>query len=85
MLPETGHFQSDALQGRALRHPQILIGKLLSNNLINLGIYDEVKKELEAAGKSLAEIEELEPEPSLGNGGLDVWPPASWIPSPRWA
>ena len=49
---------------------EFLIGKLLSNNLINLGLYDEVKKELAAAGKSLAEIEELEPEPSLGNGGL---------------
>ena len=49
---------------------EFLIGKLLSNNRINLGLYDEVKKELAAAGKSLAEIEELEPEPSLGNGGL---------------
>lgn len=49
---------------------EFLIGKLLSNNLINLGIYDEVKGELEAAGKSLSEIEEVEPEPSLGNGGL---------------
>ncbi len=49
---------------------EFLIGKLLSNNLINLGLYDEVKKELDAAGKNLAEIEELEPEPSLGNGGL---------------
>ncbi len=49
---------------------EFLIGKLLSNNLINLGIYDEVKEALEAAGKSLAEIEELELEPSLGNGGL---------------
>ena len=49
---------------------EFLIGKLLSNNLINLGLYDEVKKELATAGKSLAEIEELEPEPSLGNGGL---------------
>ena len=49
---------------------EFLIGKLLSNNLINLGIYDDVKKELELAGRSLAEIEELEPEPSLGNGGL---------------
>ena len=49
---------------------EFLIGKLLSNNLINLGLYDEVKKELAAAGKNLAEIEELEPEPSLGNGGL---------------
>ncbi len=49
---------------------EFLIGKLLSNNLINLGIYDDVKKELEKAGKSLAEIEEIEAEPSLGNGGL---------------
>ena len=49
---------------------EFLIGKLLSNNLINLGIYDEIKKSLEAAGKSLAEIEEIELEPSLGNGGL---------------
>ena len=49
---------------------EFLIGKLLSNNLINLGIYDEISRELEAAGKSLAEIEECEPEPSLGNGGL---------------
>lgn len=49
---------------------EFLIGKLLSNNLINLGLYDEVKEELEAAGKHLAEIEEMEPEPSLGNGGL---------------
>lgn len=49
---------------------EFLIGKLLSNNLINLGIYEEVNAELEAAGKSLAEIEEVEPEPSLGNGGL---------------
>ena len=49
---------------------EFLIGKLLSNNLINLGIYDEVKAELAAAGKSLAEIEEIEAEPSLGNGGL---------------
>ena len=49
---------------------EFLIGKLLSNNLINLGIYDEVALLLKGNGKSLAEIEELEPEPSLGNGGL---------------
>ena len=49
---------------------EFLIGKLLSNNLINLGIYEEVKQLLEKNGKSLAEIEETEPEPSLGNGGL---------------
>ena len=49
---------------------EFLIGKLLSNNLINLGIYDEVKETLEKNGKSLAEIEEIELEPSLGDGGL---------------
>ena len=49
---------------------EFLIGKLLSNNLINLGIFADVKAELELAGKSIYEIEELEPEPSLGNGGL---------------
>lgn len=49
---------------------EFLIGKLLSNNLINLGIYDEVREALKEAGKSLAEIEEIEAEPSLGNGGL---------------
>ncbi|HEN1040168.1 TPA: glycogen/starch/alpha-glucan family phosphorylase [Streptococcus agalactiae] len=49
---------------------EFLIGKLLSNNLINLGIYKDVKKELELVGKSIAEIEDVEPEPSLGNGGL---------------
>ena len=49
---------------------EFLIGKLLSNNLINLGIYDEVDLLLKGNGKSLAEIEEAEPEPSLGNGGL---------------
>lgn len=49
---------------------EFLIGKLLSNNLINLGLFDTVKKELEKNGKSIYEIEEIEPEPSLGNGGL---------------
>ena len=49
---------------------EFLIGKLLSNNLINLGIYDEVAEVLEKGGKKLAEVEEVEPEPSLGNGGL---------------
>ena len=49
---------------------EFLIGKLLSNNLINLGVFGEVKAELEAAGKSIYDIEEIEPEPSLGNGGL---------------
>lgn len=49
---------------------EFLIGKLLSNNLLNLGIYDEVENELIANGKSIAQVEEAENEPSLGNGGL---------------
>ena len=49
---------------------EFLIGKLLSNNLINLGIYDDVAKFLKENGKEIAAIEEVEPEPSLGNGGL---------------
>ena len=49
---------------------EFLIGKLLSNNLINLGIYDKLDEILKKNGKSLSAIEEIEPEPSLGNGGL---------------
>lgn len=49
---------------------EFLFGKLLSNNMINLGIYNEVKDVLAQNGKNIAEIEEVEPEPSLGNGGL---------------
>ena len=49
---------------------EFLIGKLLSNNLINLGIYEELEDVLKAEGKQLSRIEEIEPEPSLGNGGL---------------
>ncbi len=49
---------------------EFLIGKLLSNNLINLQIYDDVKTELAVAGKNIADLEEFEKEPSLGNGGL---------------
>ncbi len=49
---------------------EFLIGKLLSNNLINLGVYDELEEVLKANGKTLSKIEEVEPEPSLGNGGL---------------
>lgn len=49
---------------------EFLIGKLLSNNLINLGIYDDVKKQLAENGKDIGDIEEIENEPSLGNGGL---------------
>lgn len=49
---------------------EFLIGKLLSNNLINLGIYDKAASILEKKGKDITRIEEMEPEPSLGNGGL---------------
>ena len=49
---------------------EFLIGKLLSNNLLNLGLYQEVEEQLAASGKSLAEVEEVEQEPSLGHGGL---------------
>ncbi len=49
---------------------EFLIGKLLSNNLINLGIYDKIDQILKNNGKNLSVIEEIEPEPSLGNGGL---------------
>ena len=60
------------VKGRKLYYisAEFLIGKLLSNNLINLGLYDDVRDALAAAGKSLSDIEEVEPEPSLGNGGL---------------
>lgn len=64
-----------------------MIGKLLSNNLINLEMFDETKEFLARYGVDLAEIEEEENEPSLGNGGLGrpaAWPPASWIPLPLW-
>ena len=49
---------------------EFLIGKLLSNNLINLGLYDQVRSCLAENGRRLSDLEELEPEPSLGNGGL---------------
>ena len=60
------------VEGRKLYYisAEFLIGKLLSNNLINLGLYDDVKKLLEENGKSMTMLEETEPEPSLGNGGL---------------
>uniref|UniRef100_UPI0040272D6B glycogen/starch/alpha-glucan phosphorylase n=1 Tax=Gemmiger formicilis TaxID=745368 RepID=UPI0040272D6B len=60
------------LTGRKLYYisAEFLIGKLLSNNLINLGLYDDTRAALAAAGKNLSDIEEVEPEPSLGNGGL---------------
>lgn len=49
---------------------EFLIGKLLSNNLINLGIYKDIKNELKLAGKNISDVEDIEKEPSLGNGGL---------------
>ena len=60
------------VHGRKLYYisAEFLIGKLLSNNLINLGLYDEVRDALAAIGKNMSDIEEVEPEPSLGNGGL---------------
>ena len=64
--------QVKPVTGRKLYYisAEFLIGKLLSNNLINLGLYDDVRDTLAEAGKTLADIEEQEPEPSLGNGGL---------------
>ena len=61
-----------AVTGKKLYYisAEFLIGKLLSNNLINLGLYDDVREILKEAGKDLSRIEEVEPEPSLGNGGL---------------
>ena len=61
-----------SVTGRKLYYisAEFLIGKLLSNNLINLGLYEEAREALAAAGKNLSDIEEVEPEPSLGNGGL---------------
>lgn len=60
------------VKGRKLYYisAEFLIGKLLSNNLINLGLYEDVKAILEKHGKTMAQLEETEPEPSLGNGGL---------------
>lgn len=65
--------QKESQQGKKKLYyisAEFLIGKLLSNNLINLGIYDEVRDVLAANGKDICEVEEAEPEPSLGNGGL---------------
>ena len=61
-----------AVTGRKLYYisAEFLIGKLLSNNLLNLGLYEAVRAALAAAGRDLSAIEELEPEPGLGNGGL---------------
>mgnify|MGYP002536082597 CR=1 FL=1 len=72
LVDEKSQEQVQNVTGRKLYYisAEFLIGKLLSNNLINLGLYDDVKEALKEAGKSLADIEEQEPEPSLGNGGL---------------
>lgn len=60
------------VSGRKLYYfsAEFLIGRLLGSNLMNLGLYDEVREILARAGRSLAEIEDMEKEPSLGNGGL---------------
>lgn len=72
LTQEMSQKQEQPVSGRKLYYisAEFLIGKLLSNNLINLGIYDEVREILKNAGKELSDIEELESEPSLGNGGL---------------
>ena len=73
IVQELGEDKLNKNQGKKKLYyisAEFLIGKLLSNNLINLGIYDEVKQILDQNGKNLSEIEEIEPEPSLGNGGL---------------
>ena len=73
------NYTKDAIQNKGYNEgkkkiyyisAEFLIGKLLSNNLINLGIYEELEAALKEEGKELSIIEEIEPEPSLGNGGL---------------
>ena len=72
LVHEKSQQHVKSVSGRKLYYisAEFLIGKLLSNNLINLGLYDDVRDTLTEAGKALADIEEQEPEPSLGNGGL---------------
>ena len=72
LIEEESNKKFEPVTGRKLYYisAEFLIGKLLSNNLINLNLYDTVKEFLEDNGKSLAELEEFEVEPSLGNGGL---------------
>lgn len=72
LVQQESDARERAVHGRKLYYisAEFLIGKLLSNNLINLGLYDDVRACLASAGKSLSELEEMEVEPSLGNGGL---------------
>ncbi len=72
IVKEESRSQGRKVEGRKLYYisAEFLIGKLLGNNLINLGLYDETDKVLKEGGKSMAELEETEAEPSLGNGGL---------------
>lgn len=72
IVKEESKKREKEIKGRKLYYisAEFLIGKLLSNNLINLGLYDEVSGLLKANGKSMAQLEEAEAEPSLGNGGL---------------
>ena len=74
LVHEKSQQHVKSVSGRKLYYisAEFLIGKLLSNNLINLGLYDDVRDTLAEAGKALADIEEQEPEPSLGNGGLGL-------------
>ncbi|WP_289479717.1 glycogen/starch/alpha-glucan phosphorylase, partial [Klebsiella pneumoniae] len=72
LVQEQSAEREQPVHGRKLYYisAEFLIGRLLANNLINLGLYDSVRNILKRAGKSLAQIEEQEKEPSLGNGGL---------------
>lgn len=75
LLKKTDELASDKVRQNIKKKlyyisAEFLIGKLLSNNLINLGIYDEVRQQLADNGRDICEIEEIENEPSLGNGGL---------------
>lgn len=58
---------------------EFLMGRLLVNNMMNLGIYEIVKEGLEEYELNIHDLEELESDAGLGNGGLDVWPHALWI------
>ena len=76
LVDEKSQEQVQNVTGRKLYYisAEFLIGKLLSNNLINLGLYDDVTEALKEAGKSLADIEEQEPEQALETAVSDDWP-----------